>query len=55
MDDHTDESDCYRCGRTLAVGEVVWADDWKVIDVSGPEAVFRIETRYTCDECGSDE
>lgn len=42
---------CRVCLRVLAVGESAWADDFKVIDVSGETVTMRVETRYTCDEC----
>lgn len=42
---------CQRCNRTLLEGESAWADEVKVIDVSGRTAKFRLETRYTCDGC----
>jgi hypothetical protein len=42
---------CQSCGRVIAVGESAWADDWKVIDVTGTTAGFRMETRYTCEDC----
>lgn len=42
---------CQGCGRELAEGESVWADDWTVITPEGP----RRETRYMCDDCAEDE
>jgi hypothetical protein len=42
---------CATCLRALQQGEQAWASDWKVLDVSGDTAVWRNETRYTCDEC----
>ena len=46
-------AECHTCKRVLHEGEKVWADDWKVIDVTGTTAAIRIETRYTCDDCAA--
>jgi hypothetical protein len=42
---------CATCHRPFAQGEQAWASDWKTLDVSGDTAVWRNETRYTCDDC----
>lgn len=39
---------CHVCKRSLRVGDSAWADDWKVL---GTDGSFRMETRYTCDDC----
>lgn len=46
-------ADCQNCKRRLAEGESAWADDWKVLDVKGTTVTWRIETRYTCDDCAA--
>ena len=42
---------CHTCKREFGEGESGWVEDWKVIDTSGTTATFRMETRYTCDDC----
>lgn len=42
---------CRSCNRQLQEGESAWAEDWTVLDVSGSEASWRTEVRYTCEGC----
>lgn len=44
---------CHECKRSLREGETAWAQDWKVLDTTGDSATWRMETRYTCEDCGS--
>lgn len=44
---------CTACDKTLNEGDTAWADEWKVLDVTGEVATWRIETRYTCDDCAA--
>jgi hypothetical protein len=46
---------CATCKREFAQGELAWASDWKVLDATGDTAVWRWETRYTCDDCEDNE
>jgi hypothetical protein len=40
---------CGSCGRLFGKDEHAWADDWTVADA--PDWKWRMETRYTCDDC----
>lgn len=44
---------CRHCERPIVDGELCWADDFKVIDITGERATFRNEVRYTCDDCAA--
>ncbi len=42
---------CASCGREFAEGESGYVEDWKALDTRGNRATWRIEQRYTCDDC----
>jgi hypothetical protein len=41
---------CSKCSRVITAGESAWADDWTVLDGTGPA---RREVRFTCDDCAA--
>jgi hypothetical protein len=45
---------CHTCNRELSEGEEAWVSHWKV-PVDHFSSAYRMETRYTCDDCEANE